>query len=201
MEGEGEDRAQGDELSVGEVHEAGDAIDQGQPDRGQGDGRSQLEASDQQGADARVGGYPTATATATATPAPSPTRTPRRRPSSTPTGVPATPAAGYVIDGGVSPAAVARGAPAAITVGVTSGAAGTALIDVEIYDPNGQKAFQTWYDGQSFGAGQRREYSASWTVPGGAPAGTYTLKVGVFSPGWGQLYSWQNQVAQFGVES
>jgi hypothetical protein len=86
-----------------------------------------------------------------------------------------------------------------LSVQVTSATAGTALIDLEVYGPNGQRVFQAYHDGQSFAAGQRREFGDAWTVPGNAPGGTYTLKVGVFSSGWGQLYSWNNQAAQFQV--
>jgi hypothetical protein len=39
----------------------------------------------------------------------------------------------------------------------------------------------------------------SWAVPAGALPGTYTVKIGVFSPGWGTLHSWNNGAAQFAV--
>jgi hypothetical protein len=36
-------------------------------------------------------------------------------------------------------------------------------------------------------------------VPSSEPAGTYTLKIGVFAAGWSQLYVWNNGAATFTV--
>jgi hypothetical protein len=74
-----------------------------------------------------------------------------------------------------------------------------ALVDVEVYSPTGQKVFQKVYDQQAFGAGQTKQYRATWRVPVAAVPGPYVVKVGVFSPGWGTLYHWNNQAAQFTV--
>jgi hypothetical protein len=36
-------------------------------------------------------------------------------------------------------------------------------------------------------------------VPGGATPGEYVVKVGVFSPGWGKVYDWNDSAATFSV--
>jgi hypothetical protein len=75
-----------------------------------------------------------------------------------------------------------------------------ALIDVEVYSPSGAKVYQQAYDSQAFAAGQTRTYQPTWTVPTAAADGTYTVKIGVFTPGWGTLYSWNNAAATFAVQ-
>jgi hypothetical protein len=82
---------------------------------------------------------------------------------------------------------------------VTSATASNALVDVEVYNPAGTKVFQQFYDNQSFAAGQQRQYTNSWTVPAGAARGTYRVKIGVFSPGWGTLHDWEDNAGQFSV--
>jgi hypothetical protein len=139
---------------------------------------------------------PTATRTAVA-----PTATSAAATATRPAGPSATPAPRtFTISGSASPGTVAPGGAAALSVQVTSAAAGPALIDFEVYGPDGQRVYQTVNDGQAFSAGQSRTFTASWTVPAGTPPGTYTLKTGIFSAGWGQLYTWNNQVAQFRVQ-
>jgi hypothetical protein len=134
---------------------------------------------------------PAATATSVgATPAPA-TATP------TPTRAPAQPA--FTSSASASPQGVARGTSVAMTVSVNSTTATNTLIDLEVYDGAGVKVFQQWWDGQSFAAGQTRTYSTTWSVPGSARTGTYTLKIGVFAPGWGTLYHWNNNAATFSV--
>jgi hypothetical protein len=38
-------------------------------------------------------------------------------------------------------------------------------------------------------------------VPSGATTGTYAVRLGVFAPGWGPLYAWDNDVARFSTTS
>jgi hypothetical protein len=151
----------------------------------------------------------TATATATATAAPpSPTRTP---PPATPTATTAPPAptATGTTPGGqaprfsssadASPDAVAPGQPVSLTVPVRSETSGSWLVDVEVYDPSGRRVHQKWFDDQSFRAGQTRRFRLAWDVPSGAAAGTYTVRVGVFSVGWGTLHAWNASAGRFTV--
>jgi len=143
---------------------------------------------------------PAATATATPIPATA-TSTPTRVPP-TATSVP-TPQpnvqSGFTESATVSPSTVRRGSTVSIKASVTSQAASTDLVDIEVYDSTGHKMFQQWFDNQSFSAGQTRTYGVAWTVSNQTPTGTYTVKIGVFIPGWGQLLSWDDQAAQISV--
>jgi hypothetical protein len=75
----------------------------------------------------------------------------------------------------------------------------SALVDIEVYAPDGRKVHQVHYDAQSFKAGVAKQYSVSWNVPRNMPAGTYTVKIGVFKSGWGALYHWNNGADTFKV--
>jgi hypothetical protein len=92
-----------------------------------------------------------------------------------------------------SPSSVAPGSTATITASVTSPSAATVLVDIEVYSAAGVKLHQAFFDGQAFSAGQQRTYPITWTVPAGTAAGTYTVMVGIFSPGWGTNYAWNGQ--------
>jgi hypothetical protein len=94
---------------------------------------------------------------------------------------------------------VARGSTDTIKASVKSATATKVLVDVEVYDASGNKVFQQFWDNQSFSAAQTRTFTASWSVPSSATPGTYTVKIGVFSPGWGTLYSWNGQAATLTV--
>ena len=86
-----------------------------------------------------------------------------------------------------------------VDVKVTSTTQANALVDIEIYSPTGEKVHQQAYDGQSFGPGQTKVYSTVWAVPAGAAPGMYTVMVGVFTPGWGRVYDWNDKAATFEV--
>lgn len=75
----------------------------------------------------------------------------------------------------------------------------SALFDIEIYSPSGRKVYQKFYDNQSFTAGIVRSFGTSWTIPASAEKGIYTVKIGVFKPGWSGLLSWNDRAAQFTV--
>jgi len=94
---------------------------------------------------------------------------------------------------------VSRGSTESIKASVTSQNARDVLVDIEVYTPDGRKVFQRFFDNQSFGAGDTQDYSAAWQVPGSAVSTTYTVKIGIFSTGWGTLYSWNDNAAQFVV--
>jgi hypothetical protein len=144
-------------------------------------------------------GGPTATPTATTLPA-TPTRTPTPGTTATSTATAAATAQpSFTTSASVTPNSVAAGGTATITAAVTSATAMTALVDLEVYDPGGAKVFQQAYDNQSFTAGQTRSYSPAWSVPTSAVSGQYTVKIGVFSPGWGTLYAWNDSAGQFSV--
>jgi hypothetical protein len=70
---------------------------------------------------------------------------------------------------------------------------------MEVYDASWRKVFQQSWDNQSFSAGQPVTFTGTWSAPVTATTGTYTVMIGVFSPGWGTLYNWNGNAATFGV--
>ncbi len=130
----------------------------------------------------------TGTATATRTAAPAATST-------------ATPPTQRVITSVSAPssASVRRGESVRAHTYVSTNVAVTGLVDIEIYSPSGVKVFQQFYDNRTLAANSTRLYSPTWVVPGNAQLGTYTVKVGVFSPGWGSLYHWNPGSTTFTV--
>jgi hypothetical protein len=84
---------------------------------------------------------------------------------------------------------------------VTSADSTTALVYVQVVDPSGGVVQQQAFDNQSFTAGQQRTFPVTWNVPSGMTTGAYTVKVGVFSPGWGVMHTWNDQAASFNVTS
>jgi hypothetical protein len=94
---------------------------------------------------------------------------------------------------------VTRGSIASIQALVSSQAASNVLVDIEIYDPAGNKVFQRWFENQSFQRGQTREFPVAWNVPNHTERTSYMVKIGVFTPGWSAVRSWQDQAAQFTV--
>ena len=151
---------------------------------------------------------PIATATRTSTPSlATPTRTPTTvAPSATPTRTatvsPATqppPAAAWTASGSTSSSSVTRGQTITVRGSVRANGAGTALIDVEVYSASGQKVHQQVWDNQGFSANVSRTFSSNWRIPSSLPRGTYTVKVGVFGPGWAGLRTWNNSATTFTV--
>jgi hypothetical protein len=143
---------------------------------------------------AATGATSTATPTATSTPTAVPTNTPTVSPTSTPTSM-ATKQPSYTLRAAASPSTAAPGGSTVLTVSVKSATASTGLIDLEIYSSAGVKVFQQTWDNQTFSAGQNRKFSATWAVPSNSAPGSYTVKVGVFAPGGGTLYTWNSSAA------
>ena len=52
------------------------------------------------------------------------------------------------------------------------------------------KVFQQSWDNQSFTAGVNRTFTANWAIPANQAVGTYTIKAGMFGPGWNPLQHW-----------
>lgn len=105
----------------------------------------------------------------------------------------------YVTSMTAAPASVSPGGSTTLTAAVTSGSAGTVLVDVEVYSPSMTRVHQQWFDSQAFTAGQQRFFPVTWNVPGGAATGTYTVMIGVFSPGWGTNHAWNAGAGTIGV--
>jgi hypothetical protein len=118
----------------------------------------------------------------------------RPRPASCPTGL-------SVLSTSATPSPVAPGGTETIRTQVCSGTAASDLIvDLEIYDAAGQKVAQSAIGGQSFAAGEARDYTWAYPVPSALPAGTYRVTVGIFSGDWATLYLWENQAGTFVVQ-
>jgi hypothetical protein len=97
-----------------------------------------------------------------------------------------------------TPNPVAPGQNTAITAAVkNTGGAGSALIDIEVYK-DGVKVGQQFYDNQAFAANETKNFVYNW--PAGA-AGTYKVSVGIFKPGWTEVYSWNADVGTITVQS
>ncbi len=73
------------------------------------------------------------------------------------------------------------------------------LVDLEVYNAAGTKVFQQAWDNQSFTANAQRSFSTSWTVPANEALNAHTVRIGIFNPGWGQLYHWNANAASFTV--
>ena len=78
----------------------------------------------------------------------------------------------------------------------TDGPISNVLVDVEVYDGSGKQVYQQYYDNQSFTSGGTNTYPANWSPQS---AGTYTVKIGVFSSGWSQVYNWNDSAATVSV--
>ena len=139
---------------------------------------------------------PPAGANATPTPTTPPgttggaTPTPATTPTAAPTPVPGP---SFAATSSADQATIPVGGSVGITALVQSSTAASALVDIEIWAPGAASAtYQVWFDNQSFAAGQQRSYTATWQAPANAALGTYTVKLGVFSPGWATNYMWAN---------
>lgn len=149
---------------------------------------------------------PSPTSTTTTTPSATPTRTPlatsTARPlTATPVTATATPSSGslasWTTATTVSRPSLGRGSTESITVKVKATQNASALIDLEVYDPSGNKVGQRFFDNESFIANKARNVSMSWSVPVDAVKGTYTVRVGIFAPAWASLYSWNDSAVRF----
>jgi hypothetical protein len=138
------------------------------------------------------GGGPTRTPTMT----PRRTRTPTATLTVTPTPLPVPT---FTTVGAAAPSTVTQGTSVTLTALVKSSIASSALIDVEVYNSTPSKVFQQFWDAQTFAAGQKRQYTAS-VATSALPPGTYSMAIGVFSPGWGTLYTWNAAATSFTVQ-
>lgn len=105
----------------------------------------------------------------------------------------------FSVSGGMSPSAPSAGQPVTLSTTVTNtdGGVSGANVDLEVYQ-GGSRVFQKVFSGQNFNSSESHTYFATWTPSG---AGTYTVKVGIFSGDWGTLYDWNDSVASVSVQS
>ncbi len=62
------------------------------------------------------------------------------------------------------------------------------IVDIEIYDINGQRVAQKFYEGESISS-SAKPYTITWTPP---RDGTYSVRAGIFSAGWQSNLSWND---------
>ncbi len=81
---------------------------------------------------------------------------------------------------------------------VSASATTRVLVDVEIYGPKGHLVKQrTWT--VTLSAGVTGTFKFSWHVKASRHTGRYTVKIGLFNPGWAGLLRWNNHAATFKV--
>ena len=120
---------------------------------------------------------------------------PRTTPALPPSDSPPTQRLGFTTTARADQPRVAPGTRLPVDAKVTSTAQTRVLVDIEIYSPAGEKIHQEAFDDQTFGPGETKAFTTIWQVPGDAPSGEYTIKVGVFSPGWGKTHDWNDNAA------
>jgi hypothetical protein len=101
----------------------------------------------------------------------------------------------------VSNASLVIGSPENITSTVVNngnGAENATIIDTEVYDSTGAQVFQNFTPNENYTKGQSKSYQTSWTP---TVAGTYTVKVGVFTSDWSQNYVWNATASSFIISS
>ena len=104
---------------------------------------------------------------------------------------------GFTTQGKV-PKTVVVGNDASLAAVVTSPGQ-TVSIALEVYDPAGVKAYRHSWNNQKFTANEKRVFATTWSVPTTARTGIYTMRIGIYSPGWGQLYHWNANAGTFSV--
>jgi hypothetical protein len=151
-----------------------------------------------------VGGTTTPTATPTATPrTPTPTSSPTTpAPTVTPTTVPSTPTPtvttkpSFAVSVKTSVRKSWFSSKVTISADVLASQSTKGLVAVQVHGPTGTMLLQKVYDNQSFTAGQSKDFTFSVNASQ-TSRGTYTVKVGIWEPGWGSLLKWVDPAATF----
>jgi hypothetical protein len=133
-------------------------------------------------------------------PTPPPGGDPTPPPGGDPTPPPApTPApVQFATSGLTKPQTVTRRHDILVKAHVSASSKTRVLVDVEIYGPKGHLVKQhTWT--VTLSAGVRGTFKFSWHVKASRHTGRYTVKIGVFKPGWAGLLRWNNRAAVFKV--
>lgn len=102
----------------------------------------------------------------------------------------------------VSSSTVSPGGTVTITAKFTNTGASmhNGITDLEIFNPSGTRVVQQSWSNQAIDTGRTATYTYTWTAPT-TPTGTYTVKLGVFSPGWSSTWHWNNSAATISVGS
>jgi hypothetical protein len=135
----------------------------------------------------------------TPTPAPTPTPTPTPTPAPTPPPAPTPVPVRWTTKATTSRTTVGRRHYLIVTATIKASRAGKALIDIELYGPAGKRAAQHAWATVAFAAGTPKTLRWTWYASSTRSLGPYTVKVGVFRPGWAALLAWNNRAARFRV--
>ena len=73
------------------------------------------------------------------------------------------------------------------------------LVDLEVHAPSGKRVFQRAWDRRQLRSGTAHALAATWHLPRGLAVGRYTVKVGLFEPGWRRLRTWVHNAATVSV--
>lgn len=106
-----------------------------------------------------------------------------------------------LVNASVNPASGGPGTSFALSANVKASANSSALIDMEVYDANGNKVFQNFASNQNFSAGQTQTFTFNWATTSSQAAGQYILSIGVFSNDWTTDYVWQGNASTIVVTS
>ncbi|MFC5468142.1 hypothetical protein ACFPPD_05370 [Cohnella suwonensis] len=99
-------------------------------------------------------------------------------------------------------ASAEAGYPVTVTANVVSDNYAKALVDVEIYNAQGQ-VYQYFLDDQYFKPNVPKQIPVTWNIPTSQQRGPYTVKVGVFQAGWKTEWGhhhWNDSAATFEVD-
>jgi len=129
-------------------------------------------------------------------PTPTPTPAPTATPVPTP---PPTPAVAWRARAVTSPTTVHRRHTLSVTATITASRPTTALVNLELHNPAGRKVAQRTWSSPAFAAGTARTFHWRWYVGARRALGTWTVKIGVFRPGWYGLLAWRDGAARFRV--
>lgn len=106
-----------------------------------------------------------------------------------------------VVSTTTSPDPITPGATTTITTSVkNSGSLASGIIvDMEVFNSAGTRVFQQYTPGNNFGSGESKTFQWFWSTPANQAAGTYTVKIGVFTDHWVTLLLWNNSADTFSV--
>ncbi len=143
---------------------------------------------------------PAPTATRTSTPIAAPTRTSTPASGATATATAASSGLAFSASANLSPLFPIRGGGTAlVTARVLPSQTTYALVDMEVYNASGTKVYQAFLDNRFMQGNVWHDYTFRWTTPPNLPSGVYTVRVGVFSPGWATAYSYNARAAMISV--
>jgi autotransporter family porin len=109
-------------------------------------------------------------------------------------------AGGMTATGAARPASAAAGTRVVLAASVADPGGQAVLVDLEVYDRGGRRVFQRFWDRQRL-TPRTRVFRTVWTVPAGTRPGAFTVKLGVFTPGWQKLLRWNDTATRVTVRA